>query len=923
MRTRFGFSDWRYWSAVVPIPLLLAIMFVLWVAELRTVYDAPRLNMLNVVFTMLNSLFIAYLAARSFSTRGAPALLMLGCGVLVWGVSGSLSMALGKGDPNQIVTIHNLCAALSAACHLASALLSLRPGLRIRARELWLGLAYTGMLSAVAVIVVAAQSNWMPIFFIQGQGGTPLRQGVLLTAIFMFVLSALILMSPRRDSKPPFTCWYGMGLLLIATGIFGIMIQPAFSSILGWTGRLAQYLGAAYMLIAAIAALRESGSWELALEAQLHQARQDYTSLLDLAADGIVEYAPDSQSRRGRFVQVNPAICRLLGYSAEELLAMAPEDIFVSEDQAAMLGDSQAIKQGRTLRHEARLTTKGGSSVSVEISTRFFEQQGRPRVMSIIRDVTRRKQMERAVRESVERYELVVQGANAAIWDWDVVNHKIFYSPQWKALRGLGENESGDSEEVWRSSIHPEDAPRVMGAVEAHFDGRTPFFAEEYRIRCNDGSWKWISDRGICQRDASGRVVRMAGSETDITERREAHAKLEAMVRERTAELSGTLEKIQSANAQLDHQARQLRALAGELTMTEQRERKRLSIILHDGLQQHLAAAKLQVGGLREQVQDDAARESVGAAETMLAEALQISRSLTAELSPPILHDGGLPAGLQWLKRWMRDKHHFEVELACEEVAEPLEDIRLLLFESVRELLFNAAKHSRVSRAQVHTRQLDTELQIVVRDEGSGFDPEQIKTAGGEAAGFGLFSIFERLKLVGGALEIDSAPGKGSTFRLRVPMSRNVPEPIQTDAEGDGDSHSRMPPSAGDIRVLVADDHALFRDGVARLLSRETDMQVVGHAADGREVIDLARKLSPDVILMDISMPDINGIEATRIITQRYPRIRIIGLSMHEDRERDLVLAAGAVGYRTKSCSPAELLLAVRTCMSKVPGAAV
>jgi PAS domain S-box-containing protein len=130
--------------------------------------------------------------------------------------------------------------------------------------------------------------------------------------------------------------------------------------------------------------------------------------------------------------------------------------------------------------------------------------------------------------ERTERYELVLAGAQDAIWDWDVKAHRVHFSAQWKALRGLGEEEVSDSETEWSDRIHPDDRPRVRAALEAHFNGKTPYFAEEYRIRRADGSWIWVFDRGLAQRDSQGDVVRMAGSEHDITERRQAEAALQA-----------------------------------------------------------------------------------------------------------------------------------------------------------------------------------------------------------------------------------------------------------------------------------------------------------------------------------------------------------------------------------------------------------
>ncbi|MDR4462976.1 MAG: PAS domain-containing protein [Nitrospira sp.] len=125
-----------------------------------------------------------------------------------------------------------------------------------------------------------------------------------------------------------------------------------------------------------------------------------------------------------------------------------------------------------------------------------------------------------ALRDSEERYALVVAGAEAAIWDWNVPEKQVFFSSRWKALRGLAEDEVSDHESEWSSRIHPDDKERVMAAVCAHFEGRTAVFCEEYRIRHKDGCWLWILDHGIAKRDSSGKVIRMAGSETDITERK-------------------------------------------------------------------------------------------------------------------------------------------------------------------------------------------------------------------------------------------------------------------------------------------------------------------------------------------------------------------------------------------------------------------
>ncbi len=461
----------------------------------------------------------------------------------------------------------------------------------------------------------------------------------------------------------------------------------------------------------------------------------------------------------------------------------------------------------------------------------------------------------------------------------------------------------------WTKRLVPEDVEPMMEKWLTCCRTGTPW-DHEHRIIDRNGEIHTILSRGLPVRDAEGKITCWVGVNLDITARkkgeeelRRAKDELEQRVRERTAELSA--------------RARQLRALAGELTLTEQRERRRMAKVLHDHLQQLLVAAKYRVAILG-RTGDALLEQATKEVEELLDESLLASRSLTTELSPPILHEAGLNAGLEWLARRVAEKQGLFVDLSLEADAPALaEDVKVLVFESVRELLFNAVKHSRVRSAAVSSRLVDGQLQVLVTDQGVGFDPKATPPAGEEGGGFGLFSIRERLVLIGGRLEIDSAPGTGSRFLLTAPLMQAPGvvgrETIAPPSENGSPVQTDRRVSDMKIRVMLADDHVVVRQGLAQLLEKESDIEVVGAAADGKEAVELAARLLPDVILMDISMPILNGVEATAAIHRDFPEISIIGLSMFEKDERtEAMREAGAVDYVTKSAPAGTLIATIR-----------
>src|SRR3954469_1320706 len=388
---------------------------------------------------------------------------------------------------------------------------------------------------------------------------------------------------------------------------------------------------------------------------------------------------------------------------------------------------------------------------------------------------------------------------------------------------------------------------------------------------------------------------------TDITERQRA----ESVLQERTAEL--------------EYRTTQLSQMAWDLTLAEHNAREQIARTLHDGLQQLLFIVSLN---LDQQLNRDRDRgvepsELLSEAKLHVGEATAAARSLHLELFPPVLQRAGLPAALTWLVSWTREKYKLNVQIDADPDADTArKDVRTLLFESVRELLFNAFKHAHAERVTLTLRlDRDDQLCITVSDDGVGFAAPALDSRSETGqVGWGLFSIRDRLTLLGGRVDIDSAPGRGTRVHLFAPRSASQG---RTSRAGDGgrpakelagtrDGHRAYP---GALRILIADDHAAVRNALREMLHQWPQLSVVGDAANGVEAIAAALTLQPDVILMDMAMPQMDGVEATARIHAEMPDVQVLGLSMHASSETvHAIEHAGGVGFFVKGADTQRLI---------------
>lgn len=259
---------------------------------------------------------------------------------------------------------------------------------------------------------------------------------------------------------------------------------------------------------------------------QLELTEQRFRSLLESAPDAIV--IVDSM---GQIAMVNAQTEQIFGYSREELIGQSIETLVPERfrgihrhHRAAYAERPHTREMGAGVELFGR--RRDGSEFPAEISLSPRRTEEGDLVFCAIRDITRRKLAEQALRESEERFDLAVRGTDAGIWDWDLRSGRLYLSPRWKGMLGYEDGEIAESFAEWETRLHPADRQRALTAVQDYLAGKTDEYELEHRLKHKDGSYRWILARGAAVRDASGTPYRMVGSHIDITELKDTLAVL-------------------------------------------------------------------------------------------------------------------------------------------------------------------------------------------------------------------------------------------------------------------------------------------------------------------------------------------------------------------------------------------------------------
>ena len=519
---------------------------------------------------------------------------------------------------------------------------------------------------------------------------------------------------------------------------------------------------------------------------------QSTARALDSISEGIIIL-----DRDWRFVYVNPAAERFMRKSGAEVLGQTLWEAF-PDAASRMFG----IEYRRAVAENVPVHFE---EFYPEPLNAWYEVRAYPGPAGLsifFRDITERRETEAALRESEQRYRTILQTAMDGFWMADAQGRLLEVNDAYCRMSGYSAPELlamriPDLEAVETAE---ETAVRIQAIIargEDRFesqhrrkDGST--FDVEVSVKywsAGDGRFigflRDVTGRKLAERQLDRARVDLLIEKTRLEDVARSLSASEAELQRANQGLQAANEALRRSNETLEarvaertadllRRTAQLQALAQDLTRAEERERQRVAQVIHDHLQQLLSVARMNLGMVLDRVRTRSVKESLGSLDGLIAESLDLTRSLTAELSPAILHRSGLAAALQWLGRWYEERFGLKVAVDTEADVELGEELRVTMFRGVRELLFNVVKHANVGNAGVQLRRAaDGSTRVVVRDEGVGFNPETLRAwDGGPSHGFGLFSLRERLELLGGRLDVDSAPGQGASFTIIGPPPR-------------------------------------------------------------------------------------------------------------------------------------------------------
>lgn len=624
----------------------------------------------------------------------------------------------------------------------------------------------------------------------------------------------------------------------------------------------------------------------------------DTNQLYRLIFESAHDYAIFTLDNLGRITSWNPGAEKLFRYFESEIIGRNISTLFRPRDRRQRWHRcemAQAFQNGRAEDTRWLLRKDGTVFWANGLLMPLRNDSGKLiGFLKIVRDSTPEKIVEetnerfRLLVEHVKDYAIFMLDKKGVVTNWNSGAERI---KGYKADEIIGRHVSAFyTPEDRRLRLPQKELARALR------EGR--FETEGWRMRKNRSRF-WVNEVIAPIKNEFGEVIGFTKISRDLTDQREAENALRMM--------NESLERrVRERTAALEISQRELKSLALQLSRAELRERQRIAAEIHSHLAQLLALAKIRVACLARPVGRRKPVPAIDDLQKYIEHAIHYTRSLLSRLSPPVLKKKNLGLVVQAVVAEMQT-HGLNVEVLNDRRPKPVDPERLaLLYHTIRELLFNVLKHARTQKAQVKLRRVNGSVEVHVQDHGVGFRRQRVHE---KAYGFGLSHLRDRLSLVGGKLEILPNGARGTHVLVSLPLKLSA-----TKEKMRGRRRQKRTSRANrHIRVLIVDDNELMREGLRKVLGEQSDLKIVGEASNGQTAVALSRKTRPDIVLMDVNMPEMDGIEATRQIAGRSGGPRVIGFSIHDDKEIEAsIRRAGALAYITKQQTPEKLYSVIR-----------
>ena len=380
------------------------------------------------------------------------------------------------------------------------------------------------------------------------------------------------------------------------------------------------------------------------------------------------------------------------------------------------------------------------------------------------------------------------------------------------------------------------------------------------------------------------------------------------------------------ANEALKSKEESLRQLSARLLQLQDEERRHIARDLHDITGQKLALQSMNLSAL----QTKQAFHLDAEAQQTLSESLVLNKEIATEirtlsylLHPPLLDELGLSSAARWYATGFTKRTGIHIDIDVPQEVERLSpDAEVAIFRVLQESLTNVHRYANTSKARLRLSTTADEIKLEIEDYGKGLQAPRSKAPQESVArlGVGIQGMTERIRQLGGRLEITSSPKRGTLVSAMIPLCSGQFAAPAASAESassvsvDGSvvaQHQRQ-------QILIADDHEMLRRGVRTTLQTEPDLEICGEAVNGQDAVDKARELHPDLVILDINMPVLNGLVAVRQILRYCPSTKIVIFSVHDsDQTRQEVRAVGAHGFVSKGKDSHDLLRVVRDVLKR------